>query len=239
MTTSGKPHLRSQFFWRIRFIRSLTKPAGSAFAMALLVTSFLLADPPQIVDEFSGKVVSVADGDTVTVLVDEVQIKVRLEGIDAPESGQSFGTRSKQALSQLVFGKVVTVKKTGSDRYGRTLGIVNVGNLDANAMMIEDGWAWHYKQYNKDPRLASLEIAARDAKRGLWEDPSPLAPWEFRARKRFAKSVDEPSDGVPRMYWLNASSGVRHNSTCEHFGNTSQGRKCGPNEGRPCGKCGG
>lgn len=74
-----------------------------------------------------------AHGDTITVLVNKESIKVRLEGIDASESKQSFGTQSKQALSEMVFGKQVTIKKTGDDRYGRTLGVVMFGNVDANA----------------------------------------------------------------------------------------------------------
>ncbi|HBJ36534.1 MAG TPA: nuclease [Planctomycetaceae bacterium] len=216
----------------------------SNFAVALLAGFFLTgtlacAEQPHVVDELLGKVISVADGDTVTVLVNKEQLRVRLEGIDAPESNQSFGARAKQALSGLVFGKTVTVKKIGTDRFGRTLGVIMVGDIDANAKMIEDGWAWHYKQYNKEYRLAQLEDAARKAKRGLWADPSPLAPWEFRARQRTPRPVPESSDETPLTFWLNVSSGVRHNSTCEHFGQTKRGRSCGPDEGRPCGKCGG
>ena len=212
---------------------------GAVLAGFLLTATLACAEQPRFVDELQGKVVSVADGDTVTVLVNKEQVRVRLEGIDAPESNQSFGARAKQALSGLVFGKTVTVKKTGTDRFGRTLGVIMVGDTDANAKMIEDGWAWHYKQYNKENRLAQLEDAARQAKRGLWADPSPLAPWEFRARQRAPRAVPESSDETPLTYWLNVSSGVRHNSTCEHFGQTKRGRSCGPDEGRPCGRCGG
>ena len=86
-------------------MRYLTLPA------IVLVTGLLLAAPPKVTEEISGKVVGVTDGDTITVLVNKETIKVRLEGIDAPESGQSYGTKSKQALSEMVFGKAVTVKK--------------------------------------------------------------------------------------------------------------------------------
>ncbi|HBJ37510.1 MAG TPA: nuclease [Planctomycetaceae bacterium] len=213
--------------------------AGAVLAGFLLTATLACAEQPRFTDELQGKVVSVADGDTVTVLVNKEQVRVRLDGIDAPESNQSFGARAKQALSGLVFGKTVTIKKTGTDRFGRTLGVIMVGDLDANAKMIEDGWAWHYKQYNQENRLAQLEDAARQAKRGFWADPAPLAPWEFRARQRTPGPVPETSDGSPLAYWLNVSSGVRHNSTCEHFGQTKRGRSCGPDEGRPCGKCGG
>ena len=78
----------------------------------------------------------------------------------------------------------MTVKKTGTDKYGRTLGIVVVGDVDANAKLVEDGWAWHFKKYSSDEQLAKLEEAARTAKRGLWADEAPLAPWDFRARQK-------------------------------------------------------
>lgn len=204
----------------------------------VLVTGLLVAAPPKVTEQVSGKVVGVTDGDTVTVLVNRESIKVRLEGIDAPESGQSYGTKSKQALSEIVFGKPVTMKKTGTDRYGRTLGIVFVGDVDANAKMIEDGWAWHFKKYNDEERLAKLEVAARKAKRGLWADDMPLAPWEFRARQK-APQVGLKSADPKAVFWLNTSSNVRHNERCEHFQKTKKGRLCGPTEGKACGICGG
>lgn len=201
--------------------------------VTLLTVGIVLAAPPKVVDTLTGKVIGVTDGDTVKVLVNRQTIKVRLEGIDAPESSQSFGTKSKQALSKMVFGKSVTVKKTGEDRYGRTLGIIMVGDVDANAKMIEDGWAWHYKKYNDEERLAKLESLARKAKRGLWADANPLAPWEYRARKK------AQSNTSATMFWLNTSSNVRHNENCEYFKNTKRGRICGPDDGKACGRCGG
>lgn len=211
-------------------MRYLTLPA------IVLVTSLLLAAPPKVTEVISGKVVGVTDGDTITLLVNKETIKVRLEGIDAPESGQSYGTKSKQALSDMVFGKPVTVKKTGTDRYKRTLGIVVVGDVDANAKMVEDGWAWHFKKYNDEERLAKLEVAARNAKRGLWADATPLAPWDYRARQK----TPQTKEADPKaLYWLNTSSGVRHNQRCEHFKKTKMGRLCGPTDGRACGNCGG
>lgn len=99
--------------------------------------------------------------------------------------------------------------------------------------MIEDGWAWHYKKYNDEARLAKLELSARKAKRGLWADANPLAPWDFRARKK------RPNNTPATMFWLNTSSKVRHNQNCEYFKNTKRGRICGPNDGKACGRCGG
>jgi endonuclease YncB( thermonuclease family) len=203
------------------------------------VSSLVLAAPPKVVDQFSGKVVSVTDGDTLKVLVKDQPITVRLEGIDAPESGQSYGRKAKEALNTLVAGKVVSVRKTGEDQYGRTLGVVLVGDVDVNAKMIEDGWAWHFRKYNDEERLSQVEVAARQAGKGLWADPAPLAPWDFRARQ---KTPTTPAADAPPMvarYWLNTASGVRHNERCEHFRNTKQGRLCVSTEGKACGKCGG
>lgn len=132
--------------------------------------------------ELTGKVVGIADGDTLTVLVDRKPVKVRLEGIDAPERSQAFGARSREKLSELVFGKTVRVVTYGTDRYGRTLGVVFIDGENVNAKMIESGLAWHYKRYSSDAELDRLERDARREKRGLWSDPAPVEPWNWRAR---------------------------------------------------------
>ena len=124
--------------------------------VAVLLASLIAFSP---VDDFQGKVVSIADGDTVTVLRGTEQVKVRLDGIDAPEKNQSFGTKSKDALAGLVFGKTVTVQSEGTDRYGRTLGVISVGGTNVNQRMVSGGWAWHYKQYSSDETLAPARVA--------------------------------------------------------------------------------
>ncbi len=208
-------------------------------AVVLFLAGLVLAAPPKVVEEFSGKVIGVTDGDTIKVLVNKETITVRLEGIDAPESGQSFGKKSKEALSEVVADKTVTVKKTGTDKYKRTLGILILEDVDVNAKLIEDGWAWHFTKYNDEERLAKLEESARRAKRGLWADDNPLAPWEYRARQKAPETAPVESRDEKMSYWLNTSSGVRHNQRCEHFQKTKKGRFCGPNDGKPCGICGG
>jgi endonuclease YncB( thermonuclease family) len=137
--------------------------------------------------EITGCVVSVADGDTLSVL-DEArrQTRVRLAEIDTPESGQSYGNRAKQTLSDLAFGKSVRVVKQDTDRYGRTVGRVYAGSIDVNAEMVRQGAAWVYRKYNRDPSLLRLEQEAREARRGLWALPEVerTPPWEWRAGER-------------------------------------------------------
>jgi len=201
--------------------------------LSLFAITVSLATASPFVDPINGRVVGVSDGDTIRVLVNRTEVTVRLEGIDSPESKQSFGNRSKQALSSMVFGRDVVITNTSKDRYGRLLGTVMLGQNNINARMIEDGWAWHYKKYNNDRRLAQLELQAKTAKRGLWVDANPLPPWEFRIRQN--RENQQPGT----QFWLNTSSNVRHNEHCEYFKNSKKGRMCGPNEGRACGICGG
>src|SRR5271157_485944 len=131
---------------------------------SLLLTCVLLSDPGNL----EGKVVRIADGDTITVLVDRKQVKVRLSDIDAPERGQDFSQRSRQALADLVFAKEVRIVTHGRDRYGRVIGDVIVGGKLVNEIMVGQGWAWNFVKYSKSLRLAELERQARAERRGLW-----------------------------------------------------------------------
>lgn len=129
----------------------------------------------------TGKCVGVHDGDTITVLAgSNSQVKVRLAGIDAPEIGQAFGQKAKQALSERVFGKEVTVRVVDRDRYGRTVGDVYTGTNWINKAMIETGMAWHYVQFSKSAELTAAEKTAREQRLGLWADKEPVPPWEWR-----------------------------------------------------------
>jgi endonuclease YncB( thermonuclease family) len=148
----------------------------------------LAAIPSAAADPLTGKVVSVHDGDTVRVLdASNVQHKVRLDGIDAPERGQPFGTVARDRLAALVMGKAVTVHNEGRDKWGRTLGRIEVEGQDVNHRMVADGMAWHYVAFNNDARLAAAERAARAAGRGLWGDAKPVPPWEWRATAKERK----------------------------------------------------
>ena len=126
----------------------------------------------------SGKVVSIHDGDTITVLSGKEQTKVRLYGIDAPEKKQDYGQRSKQFLASLIAGQIVEVEPKGKDRYKRTLGIVHYKGQDINAQMVLNGYAWAYVKYSKI--YVDQEKTARKNKLGLWQSSDPTPPWEWR-----------------------------------------------------------
>lgn len=137
-----------------------------------------------------GKVIRVADGDTITVLDgSKTQHKIRLSGIDAPEKGQAFGQVSKQSLIEQVAEQDVTVEWSKSDKYGRKVGKVLLDGQDINLEQIRCGLAWHYKQYEREQSpadrqtYAAAEDAARSAQVGLWRDAAPVPPWEFRRGK--------------------------------------------------------
>ena len=155
----------------------------SVAALAILSASALADDPPR---PFTGKVVKIADGDTITVLHNKTQHRIRLEGIDAPEKGQAYGAKARQTLADKIFGQKVRVDWTKRDCYGRIIGRVYLGERDISLEMVKDGFAWHYKRYSKEAALADAEKEARKAGRGLWSDREPTPPWEWR-RERKAK----------------------------------------------------
>jgi len=135
------------------------------------------------------RVVSVHDGDTLTVLIERKQVKVRLTDIDAPELGQPFGARSKQSLSEMCFGKVASLDVRGQDRYKRSLAIVTCAGTDANAEQVRRGYAWTYTRYApRNSPLHAIEHEARASHLGLWADTAPVAPWDWRRSGRKAVS---------------------------------------------------
>jgi len=155
-----------------------------------------------------GRVVGLSDGDTITVVdAAKARHKIRLTGIDAPEKKQPFGSRSSEHLSSLVFQKEVEVRWAKRDHYGRILGKVMVADpacrrepcprIDANLSQIEAGFAWWYRQYAKDQppedrrTYAAAEERSREAKRGLWADPAPVAPWKWRHPKKAGSKVEK------------------------------------------------
>lgn len=133
------------------------------------------------------QVVGISDGDTFTGLTqDKIEIRFRIHGIDAPEKKQDFGNKSKQYLSDLIYGKRVgIIVQTKNDRYGRPVVYVYTPDeKDVSAEMIKAGMAWHYKQYDDSKEYAELENIARQNQTGLWHDNLPTPPWEFRKKKK-------------------------------------------------------
>lgn len=135
----------------------------------------------------SGFCAHVADGDTVVLQQGNRSIRVRLGGIDAPEKSQTYGEESKAELARLIDGKQVYLVETDQDKYGRSVGVIFLREgdtfLNINLAMLEAGAAWHYKQYSLGSAYAEAEQHARTARRGLWADPSPTPPWDFRHRR--------------------------------------------------------
>ena len=142
-----------------------------------IVCFFLL---PLSLFAFPAKVIKISDGDTIMILQDKQQIKVRPFGIDAPELKQPYGKKSKQFLANLIAGEVVEVEENGKDRYKRTLGIFHYKGQDINAQMVLNGYAWAYVKYSRI--YVDQEKTAREKKRGLWQSSNPTPPWKWRKR---------------------------------------------------------
>lgn len=142
----------------------------------------ILLGTPVGAGESSHRVVGVIDGDTIEVLHNQHPQRIRLHGIDCPEKVQAFGNKAKQAASALMFGKDVTLQTYGKDRYGRTIADVLLADgTNVNQELVKHGWCWWYRKYApNNARLEQLEREAKDAQIGLWADPKPVPPWEWR-----------------------------------------------------------
>jgi endonuclease YncB( thermonuclease family) len=164
--------------------------ARRALLIGIVVTfaSAALAARPHYT--LTGKVVAIADGDTLTVIDDaKTQHKIRLAGIDAPEKGQAFGNKAREALGDKVFQQTVRVEVIDIDRYKREVGRIYLGDRFINMEMVRDGFAWRYVQYDKPGEFTAAEADAREHRRGLWTDPNPTPPWEWRKAKREASKA--------------------------------------------------
>ena len=155
-----------------------------SFSIALSLGAF--AD-----DTLEGKVKRVIDGDSILVVDDkDVEYEAQLEGIDAPEMKQDFGKESTNALTKMLKDQKVKLTWKSKDTYERLLAQVHVEDKHINVEMIRSGMAWHFKRYNKSEELAKLESEAKKAKKGLWAQESPVAPWDYRKDN---KAPDKPS----------------------------------------------
>lgn len=174
---------------------SLPRLSYIVWALALGLGLVLLQDRaaargpggPSAGQEVQGVVVGVHDGDTVTLLdAAKTQYRIRLRGIDAPETKQPFGTRSKQSLSDLAFRRNATAQCAVIDRFGRPVCSLTVGGIDAGLHQIANGMAWHFDRFARDQppqeraAYATAQREAQQQRRGLWSDPQPIPPWDWR-----------------------------------------------------------
>lgn len=174
--------LRKMFRWNIFFL---------CFLIACTNTERF--DVRNTSEKTDGKVVAISDGDTFRLLTpDKKTVRVRLHGVDAPEKGQDFSTQARQALSELVFSKEVRIVQRDKDRYGRIVAVVYSNRINVNEELLRRGMVWHYKEYDKSPAWTLLEQQARKTKTGLWQQPSPTPPWQFRKEKRLASEKQNP-----------------------------------------------
>jgi endonuclease YncB( thermonuclease family) len=204
--------------------RGNIQPIKATLLTALLCLS--AAAQPQTI---TGKVVAIADGDTLTVLdASNKQHKIRLEGIDAPESKQDYGSRAKQSLSDLVFGKTVTVTSRKKDKYGRTLGTVTLDGKNINQEQINRGMAWFYRAYQAElpANVAAVyglaETRARQEKRGLWADAEPTPPWDFRRGKTVKAPGVKPPAAATGPIIGNRNSKIYHFPNCPDYSKVSE-----------------
>ena len=177
-----------------------------------------------VLADFTGKCVGVTDGDTVVVLNDGKEVKIRLQGIDCPETGQDFGKKAKQFASAMVFDKNVEVKEDGKDKYGRTLGTVIVAGKNLNLELVKAGLAWHYKQYSTDKELADAENKAKEAMLGLWGMNNPVPPWIFRhggnnnqAQSSSQVQESQKKDTISETVYITKSGKKYHRAGCRYL----------------------
>ena len=182
-------------------LSALSAAAQQAAPSTLQQRSVVAGNNLQLVIE--GKVISVHDGDTITVLDrDNKKTHIRLQGIDAPEIKQAFGPESQQYLSRIVLGKQVTIVWTKLDKYRRTVGTIMLDGRDINIEQVKAGMAWHFKKYEDEQKpedrrtYAAAEQQARAAKLGLWKDPNPTPPGDFRQEVKNERWGPPPPEGT-------------------------------------------
>ena len=191
----------------------------------------------------AGRVVGVADGDTLTVLdASRSTTKVRLAGIDAPESSQDFGSRAKQALASKVFEREVRVGVTDQDRYGRAIGDIYLEGRWINEELVREGLAWHYTDYSDDARLARAEREARAEGIGVWSAGAPTAPWDYRRGRRTPPADSELLEeevGPDTMVFITRTGTKYHRYGCSSLSRSSMPLRLveARLEYGPCGSC--
>lgn len=207
---------------------------GLGLGLALLL---VVAEVPALAETLLGRVVSVQDGDTLTVLVAGQRVKVRLAGIDAPERDQPFGEKSGQSLSRMALNRTASVAVQKIDDYSRTIGTVTVAGLNMEVEQVRRGLAWVYRQYSHDSQLLALEAEAKAARRGLWVEANPKPPWDWRHSGQSQQTSERSASGV-----FTGRCGAK--STCKEMTSCEEAQfyltECGLNrldrdkDGTPC-----
>lgn len=211
------------------------------YLKTIYILLFMLLVQAAAAQEYRGRVVGIADGDTFTLLAAEKRsIKVRLAEIDTPERAQPYGSRARQMLSDLLYGQEVRVVRADTDRYGRLVGQVYVGHMHVNRQLVREGMAWVYRQYLKDESLLQDEQQARSARRGVWSLPATeqVPPWEWRkGRKTVAASVRKEPEGAS-SFSCGGKTKCGEMSSCEealfYLEHCGLSRLDGDKDGIPC-----
>ncbi len=170
----------SILFYLSLFLSCCLTPQGAVAQKEKQAAIALKADK-----HYKGKSIKVDDGDTFTFLSSRnLTYRIRLDGIDAPEKGMPYAKKSKEFLAASLSDQPIEVHVVSEDRYGRYLARVYCKGVNVSLLMVQAGYAWHYKRYSSEYALAQAESVAREAKKGLWQHPDPLAPWTVRAYRR-------------------------------------------------------
>jgi endonuclease YncB( thermonuclease family) len=212
--------------------------SSKLFHILILVLLSFVANAETI----TGRVVGVHDGDTATVLdATNTQHKIRFGQIDAPELRQDFGQKSKDSLSDLIYGKQVTVEIETIDKYRREVGKVLVGGQDVNLEQVKRGMAWAYRQYLHEQAYIDAEASARAAKLGLWSRPDAVPPWEYR---HGGKQAGQPSPVAAPVSAVPGSGSCGAKRYCKQMADCAEARHyltaCGVSsldrdgDGTPC-----
>lgn len=186
---------------------------------------------PTIAHAWPGKVVNVSDGDTITVLHEGRQERIRIYGIDCPEKDQPFGQKARDLTASMVAGRTVDVEEKDTDRYGRIVGLVSVDGTNLNESIVRNGFAWVYPQYCKESFCVDwsrLESAAKQQKKGMWADNAHIIPpWDWRhseeVQPQVAVSKSTENDRVEKerdiagSFHGNVNSHKFHRSGCQHY----------------------
>jgi endonuclease YncB( thermonuclease family) len=175
-------------------------------------------------EEYNAKVIVVIDGDTLVVLHNGAKEKIRLMNIDAPEKNQPYGMDARQAMFSLVFKKQAQIDSKAVDKYGRTVALVTVNGINVNQEMVKRGMAWEYSSFKPGRIYMALQSEAQQARRGLWSQRNPIAPWVWRrthpsARSDYPKKEMKTPSSHPRI-------GVFNDTSCGNKKHCSQMNSC-------------